>query len=121
MQTLQGTLDGLTAQRHKLVAELDTLRDQQRAPDQPGCECRKPKPGLLRMIAERFEIDPAQTPVVGDSLRDLQAGAALGFPTHLVRTGKGEKTLAADGLPDGTQVHDDLRAFAFDFLAHEPA
>lgn len=85
------------------------------------CECRKPKPGLLRMIAERFEIDPAQTPVVGDSLRDLQAGAALGFPTHLVRTGKGEKTLAADGLPDGTQVHDDLRAFAFDFLAHEPA
>ncbi|CAN7502451.1 D-glycero-beta-D-manno-heptose 1,7-bisphosphate 7-phosphatase [Trinickia sp. LjRoot230] len=81
------------------------------------CECRKPKPGLLKMIAERFEVDPAATPVVGDSLRDLQAGAALGFPVHLVLTGKGQKTLAAGALPEGTRVHDDLRAFALTFLA----
>jgi len=81
------------------------------------CECRKPKPGLLQMIIERFEIDPAVTPVVGDALRDLQAGQALGFPTHLVLTGKGKKTLAAGGLPEGTQVHDDLKAFALTFLA----
>jgi D-glycero-D-manno-heptose 1,7-bisphosphate phosphatase len=81
------------------------------------CECRKPKPGLLQSIIERFEIDPASTPVVGDALRDLQAGAALGFPTHLVLTGKGKKTLAAGGLPEGTKVHDDLKAFALTFLA----
>ena len=81
------------------------------------CECRKPKPGMLKMIAERFEVDPAHTPVVGDAMRDLQAGAALGHPTHLVLTGKGRKTLAAGGLPEGTIVHDDLRAFALDFLA----
>lgn len=81
------------------------------------CECRKPKPGLLKMIIERFEIDPAVTPVVGDALRDLQAGVALGFPTHLVLTGKGKKTLAAGGLPEGTEVHDDLKAFALTFLA----
>jgi D-glycero-D-manno-heptose 1,7-bisphosphate phosphatase len=83
------------------------------------CECRKPKPGMLKMIAERFEIDPEATPVVGDSLRDLQAGAALGFPPHLVLTGKGRQTLAAGGLPEGTRVHDDLRAFALDFLSEE--
>jgi D-glycero-D-manno-heptose 1,7-bisphosphate phosphatase len=88
---------------------------------QDHCDCRKPQPGMLKMIAERFEVDPEQTAVVGDSLRDLQAGAALGFPTHLVRTGKGEKTLAAGDLPEGTQIHDDLRAFALDFLAKEPA
>jgi D-glycero-D-manno-heptose 1,7-bisphosphate phosphatase len=88
---------------------------------QDHCDCRKPKPGMLKMIAERFEVDPEHTPVVGDALRDLQAGAALGFRTHLVRTGKGEKTLAAGGLPEGTQVHDDLRAFALDLLAKEPA
>ena len=82
------------------------------------CECRKPKPGMLKMIAERFEIDPAHTPTVGDSLRDLQAGAALGHPTHLVLSGKGRETLAAGGLPEGTIVHDDLRAFALDFLAN---
>jgi D-glycero-D-manno-heptose 1,7-bisphosphate phosphatase len=83
------------------------------------CECRKPKPGMLKMIAERYDIDPKGTPAVGDSLRDLQAGAALGFTPHLVLTGKGQKTLAAGGLPEGTRVHDDLRAFALDFLAEE--
>jgi D-glycero-D-manno-heptose 1,7-bisphosphate phosphatase len=85
------------------------------------CECRKPKPGMLKMIAERFEVDPKGTPSVGDSLRDLQAGAVLGFAPHLVLTGKGRKTLEAGGLPEGTKVHDDLRAFALDFLAKEQA
>jgi D-glycero-D-manno-heptose 1,7-bisphosphate phosphatase len=83
---------------------------------QDYCECRKPKPGMLKMIAERFEVDPEHTPVVGDAMRDLEAGAALGHPLHLVLTGKGRKTLAAGGLPEGTMVHDDLRAFALDFL-----
>ncbi|PTB18706.1 D-glycero-beta-D-manno-heptose-1,7-bisphosphate 7-phosphatase [Trinickia symbiotica] len=83
------------------------------------CECRKPKPGLLKMIVERFEIEPAVTPVVGDSLRDLQAGAALGFPTHLVLTGKGGQTLVAGGLPEGTRVHENLKAFALTYLADE--
>jgi D-glycero-D-manno-heptose 1,7-bisphosphate phosphatase len=81
------------------------------------CECRKPKPGMLQQIVERFEIDPADTPMVGDSLRDLQAGAALGFAPHLVLTGKGRKTLAAGNLPPNTKVHNDLRTFALDFLA----
>lgn len=84
---------------------------------QDQCECRKPKPGLLKMILERFEVDPATTPVVGDALRDLEAGAALGFPTHLVLTGKGPKTLAVGGLPEGTRVHEDLKAFALTYLA----
>jgi D-glycero-D-manno-heptose 1,7-bisphosphate phosphatase len=73
--------------------------------------------GMLQQIVERFEIDPADTPMVGDSLRDLQAGAALGFELHLVLTGKGRKTLAAGNLPPNTKVHDDLRTFALDFLA----
>lgn len=81
------------------------------------CECRKPKPGMLQQIVERFEIDPEETPMVGDSLRDLQAGAALGFALHLVLTGKGRKTLAEGNLPSNTKVHDDLRTFALDFLA----
>ena len=81
------------------------------------CECRKPKPGLLKMIMDRFEIDPSATPVVRDSLRDLQAGAVLGFDLHLVLTGKGAKTLAAGGLPEGTKVHEDLKHFALDYLA----
>ncbi|CBW75995.1 Phosphatase family protein [Mycetohabitans rhizoxinica HKI 454] len=83
------------------------------------CDCRKPKPGLLAQIIRRFEIDAASTPVVGDSLRDLQAGAALGFSCHLVLTGKGQQTLDAGHLPAGTTVYADLHAFALDFLAAE--
>lgn len=83
------------------------------------CDCRKPKPGMLRTIAQRFDIAPAETPVVGDSKRDLEAALALGMQAHLVLTGKGKKTLAAGGLPEGTQVHPDLRSFALDFLSEE--
>jgi D-glycero-D-manno-heptose 1,7-bisphosphate phosphatase len=45
-------------------------------------------------------------------LRDLQAGIALGASPHLVLTGKGSKTLDKGGLPEGTQIHVDLMAFA---------
>ena len=43
-----------------------------------GCDCRKPKSGMFRQIAERFNVDLSGVPVVGDSLRDLQAGIAVG-------------------------------------------
>ena len=86
------------------------------------CECRKPRSGLFREIAARFGLDDLQgVPVVGDSLRDLQAAQPLGCALHLVRSGKGERTLAGDKpLPQGTLVHDDLSAFA-DWLLSQPA
>ncbi|EKZ99743.1 MULTISPECIES: D-glycero-beta-D-manno-heptose 1,7-bisphosphate 7-phosphatase [Cupriavidus] len=77
-----------------------------------NCDCRKPKSGLYEQIGERFGIELRTAPTVGDSLRDLQAGVAVGCIPHLVRTGKGMKTLEKGGLPDGTRVHDDLAAFA---------
>jgi D-glycero-D-manno-heptose 1,7-bisphosphate phosphatase len=84
-----------------------------------NCDCRKPKAGLLRTIAERFEVAAAETPVVGDAMRDLEAAAALGAPPHLVLTGKGRKTQDEGPLPPGTKVHADLRAFSLDFLADQ--
>jgi D-glycero-D-manno-heptose 1,7-bisphosphate phosphatase len=47
-------------------------------------------------------------PVIGDSLRDLEAAVAAGARPMLVRTGKGERTLAKGGLPADTPVFDDL-------------
>ncbi|HEY3326449.1 MAG TPA: D-glycero-beta-D-manno-heptose 1,7-bisphosphate 7-phosphatase [Novimethylophilus sp.] len=73
-----------------------------------NCSCRKPKPGMFEEIARRFGVDLEGVPSVGDSLRDLQAGMPLGALPILVRTGKGEATLAAGGLPEGTQVFADL-------------
>ena len=77
------------------------------------CECRKPRSGLFRDIATRYGLDALRgIPAVGDSLRDLQAAQPMGCTLHLVRTGKGDRTLARDTLPDGAQVHADLAAFA---------
>lgn len=85
------------------------------------CNCRKPKPGLFQDIANRYGLDDLRdVPAVGDSLRDLQAAQPLGCGLHLVRTGKGERTLAAETLPAGTHVHDDLAAFTA-WLLSQPA
>lgn len=82
-----------------------------------GCACRKPQPGMLLEIAERFAVPLTDVPVIGDSLRDLQAASAAGARPVLVLTGKGEKTLKAGGLPQGTAVHQDLAAAALALTA----
>ena len=73
-----------------------------------NCDCRKPKPGMFIDIAQRFNVDIAGVPSVGDSLRDLQAASTAGAQPILVLTGKGSKTKTAGGLPDGTPVFADL-------------
>lgn len=73
-----------------------------------NCDCRKPKPGMIDEIGRRFGVDLKDVASVGDSLRDLQASAARGAQCILVRTGKGEETLAAGGLPENTWVCADL-------------
>jgi D-glycero-D-manno-heptose 1,7-bisphosphate phosphatase len=80
--------------------------------DDDNCECRKPKPGMLLEIATRLNVELAGVPVVGDSLRDLQAAAAVNAKPILVLTGKGRKTREAGGLPQGTAVFADLAAVA---------
>ena len=75
-----------------------------------NCRCRKPLPGMYEQIAERYDVDLTGVPAVGDSLRDLQACAAMGCVPWLVKTGNGPKTLASGQLPAGTQVADDLAA-----------
>jgi D-glycero-D-manno-heptose 1,7-bisphosphate phosphatase len=73
------------------------------------CDCRKPKPGLYMQIASRAGQSLKGIPVIGDSLRDLQAAEAVGARPILVRTGKGERTLAqhADQIAD-IPIFDDL-------------
>ena len=79
------------------------------------CDCRKPKPGLLMEIGQRFGVDLTGVPCVGDSLRDLQAAQAVGAQPMLVLTGKGEKTLREGNFPRSTVIFPDL-AFAVSAL-----
>lgn len=74
--------------------------------------CRKPNPGMFHAIAERFNTPLTNVPAVGDALRDLQAAATVGARPLLVLTGKGKKTQASGGLPDGTQTFADLAGVA---------
>ncbi len=43
------------------------------------CDCRKPKPGLFKMAAEKFEINLPGSLVIGDKFTDILAGSAFGL------------------------------------------
>ena len=83
------------------------------------CHCRKPDTGMFEDIAARFHVGLNGVPTIGDSLRDLEAGAAVGCAPMLVLTGKGKKTQAKGDLPKGTKVFADL-AEAVKYLVTEP-
>ncbi len=52
--------------------------------DRNQCECRKPKPGMLLEAARRHGIDLSHSWMIGDSLKDVEAGKAAGCHTILV-------------------------------------
>ena len=76
-----------------------------------ACDCRKPKPGMFTEIGHRFGGELTGVPCVGDSVRDLQAAAAIEAQPILVLSGKGEKTLRDGVFPTNTIIFPDL-AFA---------
>jgi len=108
-------LNAIHAEMHRAVGlaggRIDAIFFCPHAADS-NCECRKPKPGLLREIASRMDTGLAGVPMIGDSLRDVEAAAAAGAKPYLVLTGKGRKTQAAGGLPQGTEVFADLATIA---------
>ena len=111
MATLNAIHDTMHRAVHQAGGRIDAIFFCPHAGD-ANCECRKPKPGMLLEIAKRMNVELEGVPVVGDSLRDLQAAAAAGARPVLVLTGKGKKTRDAGGLPAGTVVLPDLAAFA---------
>lgn len=53
--------------------------------DDDHCECRKPLPGMLHVLARRWGVDLSESFMVGDTWRDVEAGRAAGCRTILVR------------------------------------
>jgi D-glycero-D-manno-heptose 1,7-bisphosphate phosphatase len=61
------------------------------------CDCRKPKPGMLRRAAERLGIDCAGSFMVGDRASDVEAGRRVGCRTVFIDLGYvNERPLAPD-------------------------
>jgi D-glycero-D-manno-heptose 1,7-bisphosphate phosphatase len=70
----------------------DAIADAYRGP----CDCRKPKPGLLRRAAADHGIDLERSFVIGDRAHDIAAGAAVGARGVLVRTGYGDRVASTN-------------------------
>jgi D-glycero-D-manno-heptose 1,7-bisphosphate phosphatase len=123
------TVNAIHQQMMKLLAEkggrIDAVFFCPHAPNEQ-CNCRKPLPGLIQQIGERYGVGLDEVPMAGDTLRDLQAAHAAGCPPHLVRTGRAsalDDAQLQDWLRQvpGTQVHDDLDAFVRALMWHPQA
>lgn len=97
-------------------AEIDGIEYCPHGPDE-NCRCRKPKAGMYLSIAKQNGLsDYSEMIVVGDSLRDLQAAQSINAKPHLVRTGKGERTIKKGAGLDGIPVYNDLLDFVNQLL-----
>jgi D-glycero-D-manno-heptose 1,7-bisphosphate phosphatase len=82
------------------------------------CGCRKPRTGMFEEIAARFHTDLKGVPVVGDSLKDLQAAEQVGAQPILVLTGKGQKTREEGAMPKKTLVFENLAEAVRHLIQH---
>lgn len=109
------TLNAINAKMHKAVSQAGGRIDAVfYCPELPesASPFRKPEPGMLLAIGERFNVALIDVPVVGDTENDLRAAVAAGAQPILVLTGKGKRTRANGILPAGTVVYPDLAAVA---------
>ena len=99
MATLNAIHDKMYRALAQIGGRIDAMFYCPHAADD-NCNCRKPKTGMVEDIARRFSVDLSEVFAVGDSLRDLQAFHDAGCKPILVRSGKGEETLAEGQLPN---------------------
>lgn len=64
------------------------------------CECRKPKPGMLLKAAQEFNIDLAQSWMIGDGENDIKAGMNAGCKTALIGESAFGQTLNVQSLKE---------------------
>ncbi len=88
----EAALAAIDAHVHQLiVAAGGRIDGWYHCPHQPeaGCNCRKPRPGMLLSAAADLGIDLHGSVMIGDALSDVLAGRAAGAQAILVRTGRG--------------------------------
>ena len=79
-------LDGIYVCPHHTDASIERYR--------VACDCRKPRPGLVRQAERELGLDLARSFVVGDRWRDVGVAQSCGARGILVRTGYGETEAA---------------------------
>ncbi|HEX6929203.1 MAG TPA: D-glycero-beta-D-manno-heptose 1,7-bisphosphate 7-phosphatase [Gammaproteobacteria bacterium] len=109
LDTLSAIHDAMIEAVEDAGGRIDLIVFCPHAPDE-GCDCRKPKPGLLRRIETELGMTLAGQWVVGDSARDLAAAQAVGARAVLVRTGNGAETESRLTATEDVPVFDNLAA-----------
>jgi len=74
------------------------------------CDCRKPKPGLIKKAAELYNINLSKSYMVGDSITDILTGQAAGCQTALLCAKK------VYDIPEYAKIYTDLYSFVYDTL-----
>ena len=83
----QSVVDAMHEKLRTKIGVDDILTCPHRQSD--GCDCRKPKPGMLFSAADRHRIDLSQSFLVGDRISDILSGNAAGCYTVFIRRGAG--------------------------------
>lgn len=110
VETLNAMHDKMTKLAAQHGGKFDYIAYCPHGPDD-DCDCRKPLPGLIHQIESALNISAKDCYMVGDSLRDLEAGVAAGMKPVLVKTGKGERTIEKGFELKNVSVTENLLTF----------
>lgn len=69
------------------------------------CDCRKPKPGMLLKAAQDFNIDLAQSWMIGDGENDIRAGQNAGCQTAFIGNESYGQTVTVSSLKNFVEQH----------------
>jgi D-glycero-D-manno-heptose 1,7-bisphosphate phosphatase len=111
---------------HHLLEKEDVALDAffycPHAPDD-GCDCRKPRPGMVHEAEKILPLEKQGSWVIGDKESDVALGQKTGLGSILVRTGYGSrqeaKTVSRWGDRSTFRVVDDLAA-AIEYILQKP-
>lgn len=90
-ESLTNTHSRMLAEISKAGGTIDAVYYCPHHPD-AGCECRKPKPGMLIRAAREHNIELSSTYLIGDTVTDIEAGQRAGTNAFLVLTGLGQES-----------------------------
>jgi D-glycero-D-manno-heptose 1,7-bisphosphate phosphatase len=114
LQQLEAVHDKMRSEAARAGGAIDAIFFCPHAPE-ADCSCRKPAPDLIQAAVTSAGIGAAESLVVGDDRRDVEAARRAGVAAALVRTGKGlnnERLARELNVP----VFDDLTALAHAIL-----
>jgi D-glycero-D-manno-heptose 1,7-bisphosphate phosphatase len=111
------TLDAMHARLRALVAEqggeVGLIVYCPHGPDE-GCDCRKPKPGMLKTIAAHYQVADRRL-VRRRQQGDLEAALAVDAQPVLVKDRQGRAD-SGKRRPGNTLIFDDLAAIAAELI-----